>query len=69
MMTPQGGGDTTIIQRVLNLRKQMGIDNELSTADPRDSDLFPPQVEASKRPTDHPYLHRYREWVPWNDDG
>jgi len=69
MVIPQGRGDSTIIHRVLNLRKQMEIDNELSTADPRDSSFFHAQMEASKGTTNHPYLHNNREWIPWNKDG
>ena len=69
MMIPQGREDTTIIHRVVNLRKQMKIDNELSTADPRDSDFSPTPIEASKRFTNHPYLHNNREWIPWSKDG
>jgi hypothetical protein len=68
-MIPQGRGDTTIIHRVLNLRKQMKIDNKLSTADPRDSSIFPAQTEASKRSTNPPYLHNNQEWIPWSKDG
>ena len=69
MMISQGKDDTTIIHRVLNLRKQMEIDNELSTADPRDSGFLSTQMEASKRSTNHPYLHNNREWIPWSKDG
>ena len=65
----QGRGDTTIIHRVLNLRKQMKIDNKLSTADPRDNGFFPTQTEAAKRSTNHAYLYNNREWIPWSKDG
>ena len=69
MMIPQSRDDTPIIRRVLNLRKQMEIDNELPTADPKDSSLFPDQIEASKRSTNHPYLYNNWEWIPWSKDG
>ena len=69
MMIPQGRSDTTIIHRVLNLRKEMEIDNELSTTDPRDSGFFPAQMEDSKSSTNNPYLYNNREWIPWSKDG
>jgi len=48
METPSGGSNRTVIERVLKLRKQMKIDIELSTTDPRDNTLFPSQMEASE---------------------
>jgi hypothetical protein len=68
MMIPQNRAETTIIQRVLNLRKQMEIDNELSTVDPRDSISSPAQMEASKHSTKHPYFHNGWQWIPWPKD-
>ncbi len=65
MEIPSGGGNTSIIQRVLNLRKKMGIDNELSTADPRDAIFFPSQMETSKDPVNVPSIHDRRRWLAW----
>ena len=67
-MIPQSEGNITIIQRVLKLRKQMEIDTELSTADPRDGNFIPAQMEVSKCSLNDPNLRKNREWVPFCKD-
>jgi len=47
METPLDDGNNPIIQRVLKLRRRMGIANELSTIDPRDNILWPSQMNVS----------------------
>jgi hypothetical protein len=63
MENPSG----TVIHRVLNLRKQMEIDNELSTADPKDNIFFLSQTEASKHPMNNPYVYNDREWLSFGE--
>jgi hypothetical protein len=69
METPSSGGNTTVIERVLKLRRRMGITNQqLSTADPRDAFFFPSRVETSECSMNVPDVQNRLGWLSWPED-
>jgi len=68
METPSDGGNTTLIERVLKLRRCMGIANELSTIDPGNDIFSQSQMEASERPAGVRSVHDHLQWYAFAED-
>ncbi len=64
--------NTTIIRRVLNLRKRMGIDKELSIVDSKDAIFLLPQASIPehlmKTGMNVPGMHDHIGWLAWEED-